>query len=353
MTTSKLADHVRSEANVHTSMHDISQEINVIDSSVDDDKLGHQPPNSIRYNGLIHMIMITINELFNVNKLKDRTKKQTESMLGLIQFYIYHFLLLFIYILITIYKKFQTIYRKFFIKFYTLIYHHNNSPQLIRDDVNKLNKLPKTLSCILDLKDKDDEMGGIDGLINQISELTAWTLSCGIPVLQIYEFNGKLITNKSLLTKLNYKISKNLAKYFGLNNLPNYSIKIPHENLIIFGPQNTSNSEIDLQIHLLSRIDGKPTIVELTKTMSELAINKELTIQDISIDLIDEELIELVGPEPDLLIYFGPNLDLQDFPPWHIRLTEIYWEPENYDVNYSILIRALQKYSNCVTNVGK
>ena len=60
---------------------------------------------------------------------------------------------------------------------------------------------------------------------------------------------------------------------------------------------------------MISRIDGKPTLVELTKTMSELAVNRELLIRDITIDLIDEELHELVGPEPDLLISFCPIIE--------------------------------------------
>ncbi|KAK6205365.1 Decaprenyl diphosphate synthase-like protein [Scheffersomyces amazonensis] len=351
MTSSKLSDHVRSEAKVNTSLKDITSEINSL--SVDSSRSNgpEKPPNSIRNSSLVDVVKLTLTDLFNFAKLK--AHQQTSSLLELIQFYIYHFILLFVFVLITIYKSIQTSYRKFFIKFYTLTYYHNKSPQLIRDDVNKLSKIPKVLSCILDLKDKDDEMGGIDGLINQISELSAWTISAGIPYLQIYEYNGKLLGNKQYLSKLNHSISKNLSEYFGSSILPNYSIKIPHQNFIIYGPNNNSNSEIDLTISLISRVDGKPTIVELTKTMSELAISNELSIRDISIELVDEELIELVGPEPDLLIYFGPNLDLQDFPPWHIRLTEIYWEPDNYDVNYSILIRALQKYSNCTVNVGK
>lgn len=147
--------------------------------------------------------------------------------------------------------------------------------------------------------------------------------------------------------------------YFGTESIPVFSIRIPHSNTVIYSnnlqqsPTFEVPASIDLEISLLSKIDGKPTIIELTKSMCELAVNKELSIKDITIDLIDEELIELVGVEPDLLICFGPSLDLQDYPPWHIRLSEIFWEIDNQDVNYSIFIRALQKYSNCKVNVGK
>lgn len=232
-----------------------------------------------------------------------------------------------------------------YLKLINLAYYPNKTPQIIRDDVNKLTKIPKRLSCIVNLKDEDDENGGVDGLINDISEIVAWTLSSGIPQLSIYEYNNIIKDN---LEELNRYIGKNLKKYFGQESIPNYRIRLPHANKVI----NNGGGDVDLEINILSRIDGKPTMVELTKTMSELANNNELQIQDISIDLINEELIELVGVEPDLVVCFSPILDLQDYPPWHIRLSEIYWEPDNTSVNYAVFIRALQKFSNCKINVG-
>lgn len=292
------------------------------------------------------------------------TSKQLVNHGGLINigmFYLNYLLLFFIFSFISMYKQVNFYYHWLNIKYSSLIYYPNKSPQVVRDDIIKLTKIPRVLSCILDLKHHDDENGGIDGLTNNISELTAWSISAGIQNLIIYEYNGVLIENYHIHLPLLIKnINKNLANYFGSEEIPLYSIKIPHNNLIIYSNDNKSirNSQfgkppVILEICLLSRTDGKPTIVELTKTMSELAINRELSINDITIELIDEELIELVGPEPDLLISFGPNLDLQDYPPWHIRLTEIFWQPDNKEVNYAIFLKALQQFANCKLNVGK
>lgn len=275
------------------------------------------------------------------------------SFMNMLTFYLSHTVLLVIFFCISIYKNIEYIYRRIYLKFLTLAYYPNKTPQLIRDDVNKLTKLPKRVSCILDLKDDDDENGGVEGLINDISELTAWSILAGIPVLSIYEYTGIV---QHHLPELCRYIVKNLSVYFGTESVPVFSIRIPHSNTVIYSNNlqlSPTFASIDLEISLLSKIDGKPTIIELTKSMCELAVNKELSIKDITIDLIDEELIELVGVEPDLLICFGPSLDLQDYPPWHIRLSEIFWEIDNQDVNYSIFIRALQKYSNCKVNVGK
>lgn len=288
----------------------------------------------------------------------DKKNRETisESFLRWVVFYASHTVLLGIFFCISIYKNIEYIYRRVFLKFLTLAYYPSKTPQLIRDDVNKLAKLPKRVSCILDLKDDDDENGGVDGLISDISELTAWSILAGVPVLSIYEYSGIV---QHHLPELCRYIVKNLSVYFGTESVPVFSIRIPHSNTVIYSnnlhqsPTFEVPRSIDLEISLLSKIDGKPTIIELTKSMCELAANNELSIKDITIDLIDEELIELVGVEPDLLISFGPSLDLQDYPPWHIRLSEIYWEADNQDVNYSVFIRALQKYSNCKVNVGK
>ncbi|KAG7195597.1 uncharacterized protein KQ657_003364 [Scheffersomyces spartinae] len=226
--------------------------------------------------------------------------------------------------------------------------HPNSSPQVIREDVNKLTKIPKRLGTIINLQDDNEENGGVEGLMSQIADTSSWCLSAGIPYLSIYECTGVL--TGEYLPFLQKEMIHTLANYFGTDAIPNFLLKIAHTNESLV---YCEDAPVDLQVVLLSRVDGKPTIVELTRTMYELAKSNELKVSDITISLVDEELVELVGPEPDLLIQFAPNLDLQDYPPWQIRLSEIYWEPENIDVSYLVFIRALQKFSRCKMNVGK
>lgn len=302
------------------------------------------PPTSVRTPSILASSLIFVSKLTGVSVPFPNT------VVSLFSFYFNHAILLAIFFIISIYKNVQFLYRRIALKLLTLAYYPNNTPQLIRADVNKLAKIPKRLATILDLRDQDAENGGIDGLISDISELVAWSLSTGIPSLTVYEYNGAVVPH---LTELRRYIDKHLSTYFGTDSVPVYSIRVPHSNKIEFSGPLQLPERVDLEITLLSQVDGKPTILELTKTMSELAVNKELNINDISVDLIDEELVELVGCEPDLLVSFGPALDLQDYPPWHIRLSEIYWEPDNMNVNYAVFIRALQKFSNCKVNVGK
>ncbi|CAI5758569.1 unnamed protein product [Candida verbasci] len=344
----KIIEDVRINNDIDVELKNITKEANIIDQKIDEPPI-KGPPSTNRNINIFYIIMELIHNFLKSSFGNDKPV-ETTSILQLIIYYFNHLILLQLFFVIAIYKNIQFIYRKIYLKYLTLTSYPNKSPSVIRQDVVKLSKIPKVLSCLLDLKDDDDENGGKDGLINDICELTAWSISSSIERLIIYEYSGLLSQSYDSLIDLRKYIKKNLGLYFGTDAIPTFSIKIPQKNLIIY---SNESKEVDIQIDLISRIDGKPTLVELTKTMSELALTKELALKDITIDLIDEELMELVGPEPDLLISFAPSLNLEDYPPWHIRLTEIYWEPDNKDVNYAVFIRALQQFSNCKINIGK
>lgn len=270
------------------------------------------------------------------------------GIVALAGFYLRHTILLAVFFFMSFSRNIQFVYHKACLRFFSMAYYPNKTPQVIRDDVTKLSKIPKHVSCIVNLRTEDSENGGVDGLVGDISELAAWCLSAGIPTLTVYEYNGAI---RGSLPELEHYISRNLRAYFG-SPVPTFSIRVPHSNVTRLAGDDPS-AEPNLEISLLSHVDGKPTIVELTKTMSELTASGELSPKDITVKLIDEELRELVGPEPDLLICFGPVLDLQDYPPWHIRLSEIYCDSDNTSVNYAVFIRALRRFANCKVNLGK
>ncbi|KAF6072226.1 putative integral membrane protein [Candida albicans] len=260
VTSPKISENVRLRNNGNTQLKNITCDMNNNDNESNEDSETKAPPNSYRIYNIFSIILALFRSLIKT------TSKTTNSVFQMSMFYINHFILLSLFFMIAIYKNFQYLYRRVYLKYLAVTYYPSKSPQVIREDINKLEKIPKIVSCILDLQDDEDENGGKDGLINSISELTAWSMSAGIP----------------------------------------------HKNLIIYSDNHIDGNAADLEIDLISRIDGKPTLVELTKTMSELAVNRELSIRDITIDLIDEELHELVGPEPDLLISFAPSLNLED-----------------------------------------
>ncbi len=284
----------------------------------------------------------------------------------LVEFYIYHFVLTMIYLVMTFIRAFQFVSNKTKLKFLSLAYNPAEDPEVINHDINKLAKIPRRVSVILNYKPEQEENGGVEGLCNDVSKISTWCLSSGISYLSVYEYHGVL---KKRVPELRRAVFKKFTAYFGTENVPNFVIKIPHLNLSYPGSIDGKLIEdeayikeldlsgtkptYDIEITLLSMVDGRPTIVELTKVMADLAKRGDLKAHNITLKFVDQELQQLVGKEPDLVIMFQPFLNLQGYPPWQIRLSELYWEPDNDSIGYAVFLRALQKYSTCKINVGR
>jgi dehydrodolichyl diphosphate syntase complex subunit NUS1 len=84
-----------------------------------------------------------------------------------------------------------------------------------------------------------------------------------------------------------------------------------------------SSEQHHLTLLLLSATDGRDTIIDLTKTLADMAQHGTLKPSQIDSNLIDVELRDAVSTEPDVLILFSPTVILKGYPPWQLRLTEI------------------------------
>ena len=80
---------------------------------------------------------------------------------------------------------------------------------------------------------------------------------------------------------------------------------------------------------------------------------KKLSPNDITLDLVDAEITEIVMGEPDLLVLFSPDVELQGYPPWQVRLTEIYHVEDNTGVGYQVFLRALYSYAKAQMRFGR
>lgn len=155
-------------------------------------------------------------------------------------------------------------------------------------------------------------------------------------------------------------VSQKLAAYFG-PSFPGLSVKAPHVPAIesaaaprtARGNGGNGADANHLSILLLSAEDGRDSIVDLTKTLAEMSQRSKLSSADISIELVDAELTESIMGEPDLLILFGPHVELSGYPPWQIRLTEIFHVPDNQGVGYQVFYRGLCKFSHAQMRLGR
>lgn len=149
-------------------------------------------------------------------------------------------------------------------------------------------------------------------------------------------------------------ITRKLSSYYGPQH-PELSLRAPHVPSIESTPSSPTNdsSAPHLSILLLSAEDGRDSLVDLTKTLAEMTQRSKISSDDISIDLVDAEISESVMGEPDLLVLFGPTAELSGYPPWQLRLTEIFHVQDNHGVGYQVFLRALYNYANAQMRFGR
>lgn len=280
-------------------------------------------------------------------------------------------ILSFLYLVLLISKFLSHEYYRLKIRWINLSYYHNRTPELIRQDVMSLKKVPRHVAVVLRLRE-GEEGGGLDGLLTQTSELVAWCIGAEIEELTIYERTGQL---KDLAKRdVRKRIEKNLKIYFGADALPSFKLRVPPitgpESTTVGGSQRTSGvdpesstsatkrgpktrNDIKIVVNLIAEEDGIPCITQLTQTLGDLAKEGQIRAKDVTISTITHELHQLVITDPDVILISGPIIDLEGFPPWQMRLSEIFHLPENEEVSYGLFLKGLERYAGCKINVGR
>ncbi|KAF2718796.1 Undecaprenyl diphosphate synthase [Polychaeton citri CBS 116435] len=270
-------------------------------------------------------------------------------------------------------------------KILSLLYYHHRSPDMIRKDVSGLKKVPNHLSIILSLpaeaageaastsqmvrRRRRGSNEGLDQMLNDACEIVAWTASAGIPTLSIYERSGVLKASHQLVQR---RIARTLTDYYGTSNplKPTFSLHAPNVVSASSSPAspihqtNGVNGDVPTQhepqpphlnVILLDAADGRQTLVDLTRTLAAMSQAHKISPADISQELIDAEISESTGMgEPDLLITFGERVVLEGYPPWQVRLTEI-WNVTDYDggASYGVFLRGLVSFAGAEMRFGR
>lgn len=95
-----------------------------------------------------------------------------------------------IHTVFSLYVRIRQTYHAVHAQIYAVFYYHHRTPEYIRKDVKSLSRLPKHLSVILELKEEQKGGAGLEGLIDDVAEISAWCACIGIPMLSIYERTG-------------------------------------------------------------------------------------------------------------------------------------------------------------------
>lgn len=207
---------------------------------------------------------------------------------------------------------------------------------------------------ILTLEEGGKRVDAKEKLISEVADIAAWCASAGIQMLSVYERTGIL---KDEMQQSHREISAKLRNWFGKYQAPDLHLHSPNMEVVhpsyYSAPAHKGAAEYGIAIMLVAEDDGRESMVDLSKVLTVMAQKNKLSPADITSDVIDNELTSSVMAEPDLLISFAPYVDLQGYPPWQIRLTEIYCEQDNQSVEYQVFVNALRKYAQATFKLGK
>ena len=115
-----------------------------------------------------------------------------------------------------------------------VLYYHHRTPELIRKDVRGLSKLPKHLSVVLELaapRRKRQDTDGLEKLLDEVAEISAWCACAGISTLSVYERSGIL---KRYVPATHRAVADKLHAYFGPKR-PSLQVRAPHMQTFLNG----------------------------------------------------------------------------------------------------------------------
>ncbi|KAM0180041.1 hypothetical protein ACHAPF_002574 [Botrytis cinerea] len=254
----------------------------------------------------------------------------------------------------SLYVRLRQAYHAIKDRIFAILFYHHRTPGLIQKDVKGLERLPEHVSVILNLEDGARGGAGLEALVDEVAEITAWCACVGIPMLSVYEKTGIL---KGYIPATHRAVVRKLASYFGPDH-PALSMRAPHvpsmESSSATSTSDTLPGSLQhISVLLLSNEDGRDSLVDLTKTLTEMSQRGKIESNDISQELIDAEITESIMGEPNLLILFGPTIELSGYPPWQLRLTEIFHVQDNHGVGYQVFLQALYNYGNAQMRFGR
>lgn len=280
-----------------------------------------------------------------------KSQSQRRSRLGVRRFLksqLYVFVFAILHGLFSLYIRIRQAFHVVSYQISSVLYYHHGTPEYIRRDVVGLGRKPNHLSAILKAEENQRPKADLDRLIEETAELAAWCASSAIPTLSIYEKTGIL---KKHMPRVYEAVMQKFTFYFAGQH-PSLSLTSPHKDAYS-SPALAGNKHGQLKLHLISAQDGRESIVDLTRTLAEMSQRGKISPRDISVELVDAELSEGIMPEPDLLILFSPNVELSGYPPWQIRLTEIFCLQDNEGFGYQVFLKALRKFARAQMRHGK
>ena len=107
-----------------------------------------------------------------------------------------------IHMLFSVYVRIRQTYHILLDRVFAILYYHHRAPELIQQDVRNLSRIPEHLSVILELKGEERGTAGLEVLMDEVAEISAWCSCVGIPLLSVYEKTGMMLRYERVMATL-------------------------------------------------------------------------------------------------------------------------------------------------------
>lgn len=128
----------------------------------------------------------------HINAARTPRRRMSRPVRTFLKTQLHLFVFTVIHALFSVYIRIRQTYHIVLDQVFAILYYHHRAPELIRQDVKNLSRLPEHLSVILELKGDERSTVGLEALMDEVAEISAWCACAGIPMLSIYEKTGAL-----------------------------------------------------------------------------------------------------------------------------------------------------------------
>lgn len=187
-----------------------------------------------------------------------------------------------------------------------------------------------------------------------LEKIAKYCNKIGIKYLTVYAFSTENWKRSSEEVGALMILLQNYLNDFSKRaNTENIKIKVLGDiSVLSKGMQNSINKAIErtkkntgLTLNIAFNYGGRAEITYALKQIAEKIKNDELSIDDISEDLISNHLYTKGQPDPDLLIRTSGELRTSNFLPWQIAYTEFYFDNKYWpDFSEEDLLKAIEIY---------
>ncbi len=221
--------------------------------------------------------------------------------------------------------------------------------------------IPKHIAIIMDgnrrwakQKGKEPSQGHKAGADN-LEKIAKHCSNLGVKVLTVYAFSTEnWKRSKEEVSALMMLLKSYLKKFSKNANKENIKIKILGDIEIleeglkksIKQAIETTKDNTGLVLNIAFNYGGRAELTYAMKKIANKLLNKEISIDDINENLIQQNLYTGNQPDPDLLIRTGGELRTSNFLPWQLVYSEFYFTNKYWpDFCKDDLVNAIQVFN--------